>query len=37
MKSIGCTMEGTLRNFAFDADQNRIDAVGFKHSERGMV
>lgn len=27
MKSIGCTMEGTLRNFAFDADQNRIDAV----------
>lgn len=27
MKSIGCIMEGTLRNFAYDAEGNRIDAV----------
>lgn len=27
MKSIGCTEEGILRNFAFDAEGNRIDAI----------
>lgn len=27
MKSIGCIEEGILRNFAFDAEGNRIDAI----------
>ena len=27
MKSIGCTIEGVLRNFSLDNDGNRIDAI----------
>ena len=27
MKSIGCTVEGVLRNFCLDNNGNRIDAI----------